>query len=97
MPLRGPEDEDGPDPDSPGRTPERGADAGATEGRVPAGESSAEDSGRAAPGPSTATSAGPGEAAPQQRTAEEKELEAEAMLAGLEQDPVSRVTRLRVG
>lgn len=103
VPLRGPEDEDGPDLDSPGRAHEGGAGAEAANGasapadaalpQSPAtGNASQEGRGcsaeRAEP---EGGNPGPGDpaAAPHvQRTDEEREMEAEAMLAGLEQDPV---------
>jgi hypothetical protein len=96
VPLRGPEDLDAPDLDSPGHAlepaeppPERAPD------RAPAGA----DGGAAAPAGGLPGAAGPPGAAGEpgaqgagpEAAAEaplEKEMEAEAMLAGLEQDPV---------
>ncbi|KAK9836952.1 hypothetical protein WJX81_002248 [Elliptochloris bilobata] len=90
VPLRGPEDEDGPDPDSPGRAPDFPEDARAANAAAVA-------EGRSTPSPGDAAREGPRETpdrgdpaalAPPQRTEQERELEAEATLAGLEQDPV---------
>ena len=90
--LRGPEDEDGPDLDSPGRAHERSTEAEAANEASAAADAAlphspaAEDANRERLS-QDADRADPA-AAHLQRTYEERKMEAEAMLAGLEQDPV---------
>jgi len=93
VPLRGPEDEDAPDLDSPGHAPEQAEPPPESAPEQPPDGAAAAGAGGppGAEGPPGAAGEPGAQGAGPEAAAEaplEKEMEAEAMLAGLEQDPV---------